>query len=544
MIVRSFLSLLEMRKYLLCLLVIVCLSCGKDQEPAPESGDPEVDAWWDDRVFYEIFVRSFYDSDGDGTGDLNGIIQKLDYLNDGNPATDTDLGITGIWLMPVHPSPSYHGYDVTDYKGVHPQYGTQADFRRLIDEAHKRGINVVIDFVINHTSDQHPWFVNAASAENADMREYYVWSRNNPGYGNWNSKNGSFYYAVFHSSMPDLNHRSSRVANEIQSITDFWRTDMNIDGFRIDAAPWLIEEGSTLEHTASTLSWWRTFWATQKKLDPGFMMVGEVWSSTSNIVRYSDKAMDYCFEFDLAGAIISGVNNGNALTVMTKMNEVNVSYDGLQFATFLSNHDQNRVIESLSLDVNKSKLAAALLLTLPGVPYIYYGEEVGMRGVKPDEDIRRPMQWSAATNAGFTNGAPWRAVNTNYATFNVEVLKADPGSLWNQYRRFIHARNSSAALRQGSYRLLDATNARLFAFLRVKDSEAVIAVHNFNSAPQQGQFSAASSDLAAGTYAAADLFTGASLGTVTVSANGRFENVNLAVSFEGLTSYLVKLSKQ
>jgi alpha-amylase len=535
----------EMLKYPLPLLLMFsCCSCGKDPVPVQIDDLPEVNAWWNDRVFYEIFVRSFYDSNGDGIGDLNGVIQKLDYLNDGNPATDTDLGVTGIWLMPIHPSPSYHGYDITDYKGINGQYGTPSEFKTLIDEAHKRGIKVVIDFVINHTSEQHPWFVNSSSSATSEKRDYYVWTNSNPGYGNWISKNGWFYYAAFHSSMPDLNHRSTRVADEIQSVADFWRTNMNIDGFRVDAAPWLIEEGSALEHSPSTLKWWRDFWTDQKLLDPGFMIVGEVWSSTSNVVRYADKAMDYCFEFDLAGAIISGVNSGNPLTVATKMNEVSVSYEGLQFATFLSNHDQNRVIESLSQDLGKAKLAAATVLSLPGVPYLYYGEEVGMRGVKPDEDIRRPMQWTAATNAGFTNGAPWRAVNTNYASFNVETLKAEAGSLWNLYRKFIHARNSSAALRQGNYKLLNATNARLFAFLRVKDSDAVIAVHNFNSAPQQGQFSVATSALAQGNYAATDLFTGEAIGVVTVEASGKFDNVNIGSSFEGFSSHLVRLTKQ
>lgn len=535
-----------MVKYLLSVVLIVgCLSCGKDPLPIPDETLPEADVWWDDRVFYEIFVRSFYDSNGDGIGDLDGIVQKLDYLNDGDPATNNDLGVTGIWLMPIHPSPSYHGYDVTDYKNVNTQYGTLDDFKTLVDEAHKRGIRVIIDMVINHTSEQHPWFVNSSSAENSEKREYYVWSPINPGYGNWVPKNGNFYYAVFHSSMPDLNHRSTRVAAEIQSIADFWRADMNVDGFRIDAAPWLIEEGSTLEHSALTLKWWRTFWATQKKIDAGFMIVGEVWSSTNNVVPYADKRMDYCFEFDLAGAIINAVNGGNTLLLKTEMNEVTIAYEGLQYGTFLSNHDQNRIIESLSLDVNKAKLAAGILLTLPGIPYIYYGEEVGMRGVKPDEDIRRPMQWTAGTHAGFTSGTPWRPLNSDYMNANVETLKPDAGSLWNHYRKFIHARNGSIALQQGSYKLVDASDTRVYSFLRVKDGSGVLAVHNFSGVSlSQIQFSVTSSELAAGNYAASDLITGTAMGSVTVGASGKLEGVTLPGSFEGYSSNLISLVKQ
>jgi alpha-amylase len=530
-----------MKRLTLLLLLAVFASCDPEpvEEPLP---DPTPEIWWNDTVFYEIFVRSFYDSNGDGIGDFQGITQKLDYLNDGNPATDTDLGITGIWLMPIHPSPSYHGYDVTDYLQVNPQYGTLADFTTFMNEAHERGIKVIIDFVANHTSEQHPWFVNSSSSPTADKRNYYVWTGSPQGNG-WISGNGGYYYAFFWSGMPDLNYRTPAVTLEMYANAEFWRDEMNVDGFRIDAAPYLIEDGTTIQHTPGTLKWWRDFWNEQKRANPATMIVGEVWTNTSAIVQYTEKRMDYCFEFELGGAIVNAAANGAVLQLKSKINQVIVAYPALQYGVFLSNHDQNRVFESLSQDLNKSKIAAAIMLTLPGVPYLYYGEEVGMRGVKPDEDIRRPMQWSAATGAGFTTGLPWHGINSNYETFNVDVMSQDEGSLWNHYRRMIHARNNSLALRQGSYHPVDATEAQILAFLRVKENNAVLVVHNVGGAETSATLSATSSALAAGTYTATDLVTGAAIGTITVSANGKVEAKDLGVTYGGYSTQLIALSK-
>jgi alpha-amylase len=529
------------RFVLLVLVAMMASSC--DPEIPEETPDPTSEIWWNDRVFYEIFVRSFYDSNGDGIGDFQGLTQKLDYLNDGNPNTDTDLGITGIWLMPIHPSPSYHGYDVTNYMEVNPQYGNLADFTSFMTAAHDRGINVVIDFVANHSSEQHPWFVNSASGPAADKREYYVWTNAPQGNG-WVQKNGSYYYAFFWSGMPDLNYRSTRVTEEMYAAADFWRDEMNVDGFRLDAAPYLIEDGTTIQHTPGTLKWWRDFWIEQKLADPATMIVGEVWTSTNDIVPYSDRRMDYCFEFDLSGAIINAVGNGNVNGLKSKMNQVVVAYPALQYGVFLSNHDQNRIVETLSGDLNKSKVAAAIMLTLPGVPYLYYGEEVAMRGVKPDEDIRRPMQWNASAQAGFTTGTAWRAPNSNFATANVEVMQQDEASLWNHYRKLIHARNENLALRQGGYYPVDATSMQLFAFLRIKDTEAVMAVHNISTNPATATLSATSSALTAGTYSVTDLLTGAAIGTLTVTANGKFENFSTGESFEPQSVRLMRLVKQ
>jgi len=250
----------------------------------PEVAQPEdVSGWWNDVVFYEIFVRSFKDSNGDGIGDFQGIIQQLDYLNDGDPQTTDDLGIGALWLMPINPSPSYHGYDVTDYKAVNPDYGTLDDFKQLLEACHARGIRVIIDFVINHTSTQHPWF-KAALAGDPQYKDYYVWSTKDPGsLGPWGQKpwyraaNGEYYYAVFWDQMPDLNYHNPAVTEAILDASRFW-LELGVDGFRVDAARYLYEEGVATQDTKGTIQWFQDWRAFYKPLNPEAYTVGEVWT--------------------------------------------------------------------------------------------------------------------------------------------------------------------------------------------------------------------------------------------------------------------------
>jgi glycosidase len=529
-----------MRKFALICLASVLFSC--DPEPVVEIQDPVSEVWWNHHVFYEIFVRSFYDSNGDGIGDLKGVTEKLDYLNDGNPATNSDLGVTGIWLMPIHPSPSYHGYDVTNYTAVSPSYGSMADLQELVTKAHERGIKVIIDFVANHTSDQHPWFLGSLNVR-SDKRSYYLWASAPNGNG-WVSRNNQYYYAYFWGGMPDLNYRNERVTNEMLAVADFWDNIAGIDGFRMDAIPYLIEEGTTIQHTPSTMKWLRDFWIKQKVRNPSFMLVGEVWFPTTDVVPYTEKRMDYCFEFDLSYAMLNAVGNGNVLGLKSKINQVLAMYPERQYGVFLSNHDQNRVIESLSLDINKAKLAAAIMLTLPGVPYIYYGEEVGMRGVKPDEDIRRPMQWTGSANAGFTVGTPWRAPHPSFVESNVAALQQDPNSIWNHYRKLIEVRNNSLTLRQGLYDPIDSPAEKIFAFLIVNGNDGVLAVHNVSEASVETTLSATASRLLPGNFKATDMLTGESLGLVAVGAGGKWEGVNVAGTVGGYSTRLIRLQAQ
>ncbi|MFQ5614991.1 MAG: alpha-amylase family glycosyl hydrolase, partial [Anaerolineales bacterium] len=287
-----------------------------------ETVDTDALGWWNDAVFYEIFVRSFYDSDGDGIGDFAGITERLDYLNDGDPNTTSDLGITGIWLMPINVSPSYHGYDVSDYLAVNEEYGSMGDFRRLLDEAHQRGIRVIIDLVLNHTSIKHPWFQEAASDPNSPYRDYYVWAENPPGYKSpwgsdvWHLADTGYYYGIFWSGMPDLNYNNPEVTAEIQEVIRFWLEDVGVDGFRLDAIKHLIEDGNVQENTPATHQWWEGFHAYYTSINPEAFTVGEAWTSTSEVVQYIGDEMDIAFEFDTAGAIIQSARRDTKRSIL------------------------------------------------------------------------------------------------------------------------------------------------------------------------------------------------------------------------------------
>ena len=441
--------------------------------------------WWSDAVFYEVFVRSFYDASGDGKGDFKGLLEKLDYLNDGDPNTTTDLGITGIWLMPISSSPSYHGYDVTDYKSVESDYGTKQDFQNFMGAAHARGIKVIVDFVMNHSSNQHPWFQKSA-ANDLHYRKFYRWSATDATYnGPWGQdvwhrhSTGNYFYGLFWGGMPDLNYEYQPVKDSLFAAATYWLDEMKVDGFRCDAVKYIYENGNQLENLSPSYEFWRDFRTHIKDVKPEAMAVGEAWDATSVILNYSQgDGFDFCFEFNLATAIIQTINTGNTSSVSSTIQNIYQQYPYLQFATFLSNHDQNRIIETLGNDVSKNKLAAALYLTLPGVPFLYYGEELGMNGVKPDEDIRKPMQWSGASNAGFSTTTPWHAVNSNYATVNVATQQNDSSSLLNWYKKLIALRNTEASLRKGEYVQVSSASSEVFAFIRNHENDPVLVVVN------------------------------------------------------------------
>lgn len=543
-------------RFISLLLLLTLIFCSKEatgtsdriSETTINLDNIETDPWWNDAVFYEIFVRSFYDSNADGVGDLQGIIQKLDYLNDGNPNTDTDLGITALWLMPIFPSPSYHGYDVTDYRNIDEEYGTMNDFKALITAAHARGIKIVIDFVGNHTSDQHPWFT--ASASNESKRDWYLWNSNKPSYNGpwgqevWHERNNSYYYGVFWGGMPDLNYTNQEVTNEIKNTLRFWKEEVGVDGFRIDAVKHWIENGDQQENTAATLAWWRDLYVFRKSLDPGLMMVGEAWTSTQNIAPYSDKRLDYCFEFDLSYALIDGINNQTNSGLKSKMSEIISTYETNQYGTFLTNHDQDRSFYRFGMDERKAKLAARILLSLPGVPYIYYGEEVGMLGQKPDEDIRRPMQWTSSANAGFSSTQPWHPLNNNYANYNVANQQLESESIWSQYQIWIKQRTLNIALRSGNYDFIESNNSRMFSYLRA-DSEsntAFAVIHNLSSQNTDDiTIRINNSSLTEGTYNLINILNNQNMGSINVSSSGAFDTTLSEVTLAAYSSFLLKL---
>ena len=356
--------------------------------------------WWQDSIFYEIYVRSFYDSDGDGIGDLRGIIEKLDYLNDGDPATSADLGVTGIWLMPIFVSPTNHGYNVTDFYDVDPDYGSLADLKDLLDAAHARGIRVILDISLNVTSNQHPWFVQSTNPASL-YHDWYIWRDEDPGYhGSWGQQvwwptNGRYFYSTFSSYSPDLNLENPAVKEEMYNVVRFWLEDVGLDGFRLDSAKHLVEEGTIQANSLSTHEWWKEFYPFYKQINPQAMTVGEVWEDTRTTATYlQGDEFDLSFEFWLAGAMIESVKEGNANRIKHQVVQSYAEIPEMRFGTFLTNHDQERVMTQLFDNDKKAKLAASLLLTAPGVPFVYYGEEIGVQGEWGNDWNRRPMQWT------------------------------------------------------------------------------------------------------------------------------------------------------
>ena len=387
--------------------------------------------WWVDTTFYEVFVRSFADSNGDGIGDLDGLTSRLPYLQ--------DLGVGALWLMPIAESGSYHGYDVIDYTKVEQDYGDAPAFKRLVAAAHDAGIRVILDFVINHTSSQNAWFKDALAG--GTHRDWYLWSPTDPGWpgpvgGNpWHASSAGYYYGVFSDRMPDLNLTNAAATAEIHRVADFWLTDMDVDGFRIDAAPYLVEDGKGQQvNTPETYAWLAAFRDEIHATKPDSMDVGEVWQARVISAKYVNQgSLDMAFDFGIGPAILNGVQGGDATSLVAGQEEVANRYTAGPAGTFLSNHDQVRWLTGFKGGVDAAKQAAAILLTGPGVPFIYYGEEIGLTGGKPDENIRRPMPWtSASPTFGFTSGTPWEAFGDGALTANVgseatDLLASDAG---------------------------------------------------------------------------------------------------------------------
>jgi glycosidase len=481
----------------------VALGGARAAEPA---GAPGSRSWADGAVFYEVFVRSFFDANGDGKGDLPGLIAKLDYLNDGDPKTTSDLGVDALWLMPIFKATSYHGYDVTDYEAVNPDYGTNQDFERLIKEAHKRGMRVIIDLVLNHTSIQHPWFQASAVSAGSEKRNWYVWSPDDPGWtkpdgsGNptWHERGGAYYYGIFSPGMPDLNYRTKAVREEAKRIAKLW-LDRGADGFRLDGARHIVEDGDGAGQadTPETHAFWKEFAASVRAEKPGAVLVGEVWGNTDQIAEYfgdvnkvpGGDELPMNFNFPLARGILEAIRGGNADDLGSRLNEVLHTYPkGVVDAPFLANHDQIRVANQLeSAGPGGVRAAAAILLTLPGAPFVYYGEELGMRQPEDDADEakRQVMTWEPGPVGGFTKGRPWQGFGPGgRETINVATETKDPGSLLSRYRKLIALRHHSEALKHGQLEVLSAKGSVL-AYLRKLPSETVLVIHNLggNASP-------------------------------------------------------------
>ena len=532
---------------LLLLLIASCTPASPTSAPPPTGLPPATDpaptaepasgSWWRDAVFYEIFVRSFNDTDGDGIGDFNGITAKLDYLQ--------SLGVDALWLMPIHPSPSYHGYDVLNYYAVNPQYGSMQDFENLLAEAHKRDIRVIIDFVLNHTSSQHPWFADALRGPDSAYHAWYVWS-DTAADNHWHPVGGdppSYYYGYFGDHMPDLNYANPDVTQGMEDVARYWLTDIGVDGFRLDAAKHLLEEDGKLENTPATHDWYQDFYTAYKAAKPDAYVVGEVYGAGGLIAKtYTGDQMDQVFNFELASGAVNSASGGANSSINSALKFTLPDMPDGNYATFLTNHDQNRVMSVMQGDASKARVAAAILLTAPGVPFIYYGEEIGMTGTKPDEDIRRPMQWSADANAGFSTGTPWRAPAEDYLTTNVAGQDPDPASLLNYYRSLTQLRRDHSALRTGDTYLIESGNAGVYAILRVDPAEALMVVINLKDAAiTDFGLSLSSPALVDGDYTPQTVFGGIAEAAHLQVVNSAFANYRPLEQLEAGTAYVFRI---
>jgi len=439
-------------------------------------------------VWYEIFVRSWVDTDGDGIGDLDGVTAKLDYLQ--------SLGVSGIWLMPINPSPSNHGYDVTDYYGINPQYGSMQDFEELLAEAHKRGIKVIMDLVMNHSSDQHPWF-RAALDPASKYRSWYQWSNRGSdldaisatGTPAWHARGRQHYLGVFTGAMPDLDFDNPAVRQEMIRIGRYW-LEKGVDGFRVDAVQHVYldfkADTDNPQVLAKNIAWLTQFRAGMNAVNPQAYIVGEVTQPSAEKLAPYFKPLSAVFDFPLAEKLIGSARRERNDGLDQLLGHIDSTYrattgrSGVD-ARFLSNHDQNRVMSQLDGNPQHMRMAAAMLLTLPGEPFIYYGEEIGMQGRKPDPDIRTPMRWNRATHA--PGETTWRTSHDNPAT-SVEAQHGDPDSLLNFYTRLIHWRSQVSALRDGQLTPYRVDNQQVVAYRLDDTGSHVLVVHNLSGTPQ------------------------------------------------------------
>jgi alpha-amylase len=463
---------------------------------------PASEGWWREATFYEIFVRSFADSDGDGIGDFRGLTAKLDVLNDGDPNTDTDLGVTGLWLMPVFASPSYHGYDVTDYRRINPDYGTEADFDAFLAAAHARGIRVILDLMINHSSSQHPWFLDARSGPDADHRDFYLWRDDDPGWTQpwspnpvWHPTESGYYYGLFWGGMPDLDLANPEVEAEVLAIMDHW-LDRGVDGFRLDAARHYFEsDDGVLVDQPEVHPFMRRLRRAVAAEHPDALFVAEVWSDVSTVAPYFGEGGDefqLAFGFDSAGSIVNAARDRAVGDFERHVQNLATYADPDYEAPFITNHDMVRAMQQLGGDAGAMRVAAAALFALPGTPFVYYGEEIGMRGGtdRRDEDKRTPMRWTGeAPGYGFTTAARmWHGASEPDGV-SVAGQRGQPGSLWTLYRDLIALREGPLA--EGPATIPAHGGGRgTTAVLRTRGDARVLVVLNFDDAPS-GPFTVA-----------------------------------------------------
>ena len=455
------------------------------------------------RNYYEIFVSSFYDSNGDGTGDIKGIIEKLDYI--------TDLGFNGIWLMPIMPSPTYHKYDVTDYYSIDPSYGNLDDFKQLTAECEKRDVKVLIDLVFNHTSDKHPWFLEASAylqslgkEEDPDpvkcpYVEYYHFSKEDK--GGWHAVEGTdwYYEGVFWDQMPDLKLENKAVRKEIEEITDYW-LGLGVGGFRLDAAKEYVS--GSKDSNVEILSWYCDY---VKSKDPDAYIVAEVWDSFLTIADYYESDIDSIFNYPLAqhdGSILKIVRNtgGSSQKSIAEIMEIMQQAYGEKNsdyidAPFISCHDNSRVSAQYANDEDAMKLAAGILMTMNGSPFVYYGEEIGMnsQGDK-DENKRLEMHWSDKDKKGTPN-PPANADKVKQTFSAVDEQIKEPLSLYQYYKRAIRIRNENPEIARGKVAVIDTLDQDHISGVKKEwNNSEILIIYNTGTEEAQVNMEAAGID--------------------------------------------------
>ena len=490
--------------------------------------------WYKDAVIYQVHVRAFYDSSGDGNGDFRGLAQKLDYLQ--------ELGVNAIWLMPFFPSPLRDdGYDISDYRSVNPTYGSLDDFKTFLNAAHQRGIRVIIEMVLNHTSDQHPWFQESRSSRDNPRRDWYVWSDTDTKYKGtriifldtelsnwaWDPVSKQYYWHRFFSHQPDLNYDNPKVLEEMWDVMRFW-LNMGVDGFRLDAVPYLVErEDTNCENLPETHGVIKEL---RKRLDkefPGRMLLAEANQWPADLLSYFGKGDEFhmAFHFPLMPRMFMGLKLEDRKPITEILKQTPTIPDLCQWCLFLRNHDEltlemvtdmerdymydeyakekayrlnlgirRRLAPLLDNDRRKIELMNGMLMSLPGTPIIYYGDEIGMGdnvNLGDRNGVRTPMQWNGSWNGGFSDADPEMLYSPlmlnpvyGYQAINVYSQKRFDHSLLSWMKQLIRVRKASSTLSRGSIQFLYPANHRVLAYLRKFGNETVLVVNNLSSKAQ------------------------------------------------------------
>jgi len=481
--------------------------------------------WYKNAVFYQISVRAFKDSDGDGHGDLQGLTEKLDYLR--------DLGVDCIWIMPIYPSPLRDdGYDIADYYSVDKTYGSLDQLKALIEAAHQRGIRIITDLVLNHTSDAHPWFQSARADKNSPYRDYYVWNDDDKKYAGvriifqdversnwtWDEQAGQYFWHRFYSTQPDLNFDNPKVQDEMLNVVRFW-LGMGIDGFRVDAPTYLFErEGTNCESLPETHAYLKRIRQLMDAEFPEAIMLAESNQWPRELIQYFDNGDEFhmAFHFPLMPRIYLAMAQGDASAIVNILNDTPAIPANCQWTTFLRNHDEltlemvtdeerklmwqeyapeEKMILNLGIrrrlapifnnDRRRIELANSLLFTLPGSPILYYGDEIGMGdnlNLPDRHGVRTPMQWDDSPHGGFTTGAPFTEMvqgDYHYQKVNVADQLKSKHSLLRTIQRMIAIRKSHAAL-SGDMQWVETDNSAVLAYVRKNAEEAILVLNNLS----------------------------------------------------------------